>query len=369
MHMPAGAMSLPVAIVCNSERRGNKLRDLLAANGVSAKLYTSLNGDTLKRIDNHAAAVIVDLDGATEAQQQVIDKLVSQENVPVLFNDGSSLESHAPVLEQALGEQIAKKIFRVSNPFSSVHSPFEGDYAGSGASRHETYVPEEAPRHDLVDVVEAPAHQAIQRVWVLGASLGGPDAVKRFVGRLSADVPAVFILAQHIGAEHTGLLRDHIDRVSDLQVIMACSGHVLQHGQMIIAPMDRHFAIGHDGGIQLISTYTDDDNTPPSIDKVMTNVAQRFGARAGAVIFSGIGNDGVLGARAILENGGTVWTQAAESCVMRSMPDHVRNACPVDMDASPEDLADELMRAVNDGQVNDSLGFDVANEGPFNFKF
>jgi len=368
MHMPAGAMSLPVAIVCNSERRGKKLRDLLAANGVSAHLYTSLNGDILSRIDNHPAAVIVDLDGSSEVEQQIIDKLISQDSVPVLFNDGTCLESHAPVLERELGEQIAKKIFSVSTAAQPMDGVFETRYSELGATPLDTAVSDEDPRQGKFDVVGSPAQRPIEKLWVLGASLGGPDAVKRFVSRLNADVPAAFILVQRIRAEHISFLRDQIDRVSELQVITARSGHVLQPGQLVIVPMDRYFAVGHDNCIQLIATYTDDNDTPPSIDKVMINMAQRFGTQAGAIIFSGIGNDGVVGARAILEHGGTVWTQSAESCVMRSMPDNVRNACLVDKDAAPEDLADALMCAVNDERMSEGLGFAVANAGLFNTK-
>lgn len=357
MRVPAGAMSLPVAIVCNSERRGKKLRDLLLANGVCAKLYNSSNGDILSQIDNHPAAVIVDLDGSSEVEQRVIDELVAQDNMPVLFNDAACLEGHAPVMEQELGEQIAKKVIGVSAQPSATGDVLEA-----------TYADDKLPRYGLLEADASPEHGAIEQVWVLGASLGGPEAVKRFVSRLSAQVPAAFILAQRIGVEHTSLLVDQVDRICDLEVVMACSGLKLRHGQLVIAPMDRHFAVSDNGCIQLTTTYTDDDDTSPSIDKVMTSVARTFGNRSRAVIFSGIGNDGVLGARAVRQHGGMVWTQAAESCVMRSMPDHVRNACPVDLDASPEELAEALMRTVNDARINDRLGFAVANAGLSNFK-
>jgi chemosensory pili system protein ChpB (putative protein-glutamate methylesterase) len=367
MRMPAGAMSLPVAIVCNSERRGNKLRDLLQANGVSAQLYTTVSNEILSRIGDHPAAVIVDLDGGTEKEQRIIDDLVSQGTVPVLFNDGTCLESHAPVLEAELGEQIAKKIYGIAKP-AAPFDPIEGDrygmnaaprVTGSMALEAETYP---GPYSGVEDDDRMP----VQRVWVLGASLGGPEAVKRFVSRLPANVPAAFILVQRIGAEYTSLLRDQIDRMSALQVLTARSGHVLRHGQLLIAPMDRHVAIDRDGWIQLVTSYSETGESPPTIDDVMIAVAERFGSRAGAIIFSGIGNDGVTGARAIQKRGGPVWTQTAESCIMRSMPDHVRNACAVDMDAAPEELADELMRTVNRGRLNEGAEFAVANAGLFN---
>lgn len=349
MHNPLEAVPVFVALISNSEVRGKRLQALLRVHGVDVRLYTDLAGELLSRIKaTPAAAVIVDLDGGGERERRLIDELTAQDDVPLLFNDGTSLDGRAPVSQQALAEQFANKILSlVGAPSAAPYQPAtngglagldEGD-AGSGP----------APYASIDNVVYAgAAAQPARQVWVLGASLGGPEAVRRFIGRVPVDLPAAFILAQRIGVECIPMLRDQLRRVTSLTVMSARPGHLLQHGDFVIAPMDRYLDFDPDGCLQFGAPDDDEDAPPPSIDSVMAAVARRFGERAGGIIFSGIGNDGVLGARLLLERGGTVWAQAADSCVMSSMPDHVRNACPIDFNASPESLAERLIHHVTE---------------------
>ena len=75
----------------------------------------------------------------------------------------------------------------------------------------------------------------------------------------------------------------------------------------------------------------------------MTAVATRFGSKANAIVFSGMGNDGTAGCQAIAEHGGLVWAQTADTCVISSMSDSVRDTGIVTYSASPEDLANYLV--------------------------
>jgi len=79
-----------------------------------------------------------------------------------------------------------------------------------------------------------------------------------------------------------------------------------------------------------------------AINGILTAVAKRYGRDAGAIIFSGIGRAGIDGCRAIIDHGGVVWTQDAESSRFASMPQYVRDACEVSFTATPELLAQHL---------------------------
>jgi chemotaxis response regulator CheB len=59
-------------------------------------------------------------------------------------------------------------------------------------------------------------------------------------------------------------------------------------------------------------------------------------------VFSGLGKDGSRGCQAITRNGGFVWVQSSESCVIPNMPDAVRRCCEVELSGSPEELARAL---------------------------
>ena len=184
-----------------------------------------------------------------------------------------------------------------------------------------------------------------RRVWVLGASLGGPQAVRAFLGRLSGESPIAFILAQHIGEGFDQLLASQLDRETALHVVCARAGARLRHGDVLLAPLDQVLRIDRDGCVAL-HPLTERGIYSPSIDEVMHEVAQRYGVDAGAIVFSGMGDDGIEGARAIAAEGGVVWAQDAASAVISSMPDHARRAGVVSLSGPPESLADQLMKTL-----------------------
>lgn len=80
----------------------------------------------------------------------------------------------------------------------------------------------------------------------------------------------------------------------------------------------------------------------------MTAVAKRYGNMAGTIIFSGMGDDGALGCKAIAEGGGVVWAQDVDSCVISSMPDQARKTNTVTYSANPQTLADKLYNYYSD---------------------
>lgn len=182
-------------------------------------------------------------------------------------------------------------------------------------------------------------------VWVLGASIGGPQALKEFIAELPADVPAAFIVAQHIGNGFVELLANQLDRVTALQVRAAETGLRLGAGQIVVAPVEQRITFS-DGVIALQpnrrkSVYS------PSIDEVMTEVATAFGHRANAIVFSGMGCDGVEGARAVVAAGGTVWGQESSTCIISSMADAARDAGVVSESGAPAELAARLLASLN----------------------
>ena len=179
------------------------------------------------------------------------------------------------------------------------------------------------------------------RVWVLGASLGGPQAVARFLNGVPADMEITFILVQRIDPAFIRILVKQLSNSCALHVVPAATGHVLHHGEVIVVPTDQRFTIGGDGTLSLSEVTSDAQSG--GLDHAMREVAGRYESNAGAIIFSGMGDYGINGCHAILEGGGTVWTQNADSCVIGSMPNHVRHACKIEISAEPEALANHLI--------------------------
>lgn len=165
-------------------------------------------------------------------------------------------------------------------------------------------------------------------VWVLGASFGGPEMVKRFLGSLNGPPRGALLLAQHIGAGFAEVLAAQLDRCCPFPVVAIGEGTLLH-----ITPEQR---------FHLVAEESAEDLCQPSIDAAMEEVARRFPRRCGAVVFSGMGDDGRRGCEAVGRAGGTVWAQDSASCAIDSMPLNARATGWVTRVATPESLAAEL---------------------------
>lgn len=182
------------------------------------------------------------------------------------------------------------------------------------------------------------AAKAIRRVIVLGASIGGPEAVREYLSALPARFPALFVLAQHMGAEFLELMAAQLAKATPLTVRAPGHGERVSHGEVVVVPTTHRLLIDADGVVQLAhlpeaSPYT------PSIDLIVRDVADTFGAQATVIIFSGMAHDAIEGAKHLTAKGGQVWAQDPDTCVISSMVDGARDAGIVVFTGSPSELA------------------------------
>lgn len=111
---------------------------------------------------------------------------------------------------------------------------------------------------------------------------------------------------QHLGANFVTLLADQLNQVGEFDVMPARDGHVLRHGQVIVAPVTEQITINPIGAIKLKPLDFDSPYTP-CIDKVVSDMAARYKSRAGAIIFSGMCDDGKHGCQVMKQYNGHIW--------------------------------------------------------------
>jgi chemosensory pili system protein ChpB (putative protein-glutamate methylesterase) len=182
----------------------------------------------------------------------------------------------------------------------------------------------------------------IRRVWILGASIGGPEAVREFLSELPRDYPALFVLAQHMGAEFVDLMAQQLAKSTPLTVRTPTHGERVGHGEVIIVPTTHRLQVDPEG-IVVLERTSNDGAYSPSIDRVLHDFADRYGAHAGAIIFSGMTTDSVEGAKYLASKGGMVYAQHPDSCVVSSMVDGVIEAGVAKVLGTPKELADLLL--------------------------
>jgi chemosensory pili system protein ChpB (putative protein-glutamate methylesterase) len=183
---------------------------------------------------------------------------------------------------------------------------------------------------------------AARRVCVLAGSMGGPAGLRRFFQSLNGtSLPVVFIIIIPINPDALPLLCDYVARYTRMRVLPAISGHLLRHGEVVVIPSDRLLIVDESGHVRLVAPAGKLLNP---VDVTMKALVRHFRRNTGAIIFSGIGEDGQQGCRAIAEHQGEIWTQSEQSCHFGSLPRYIGEVCKVRYSDTPENMASRLLQ-------------------------
>jgi two-component system chemotaxis response regulator CheB len=191
-----------------------------------------------------------------------------------------------------------------------------------------------AQRRDKVALPEQasytpPALVALsERVVLIGTSTGGPQALSRLLKAFPANFPAPIAIVLHIPVGYTGPLAERLNNECAIQVREASDGLTLQPGVAVLAQAGVHMRLMSLG----TETYVRLDPEPsaalhrPSVNVLFESAALSLGKRALGVVLTGMGDDGLIGARALTAAGGQVLTEAESSCVVYGMPRVIQEA-------------------------------------------
>lgn len=159
-------------------------------------------------------------------------------------------------------------------------------------------------------------------IVAIGVSTGGPQALTQLLPKLPANFPIPIVVVQHMPAMFTKSLADDLDKRCQLRVSEGTQGQPVRRGEIIIAPGGRMMRVVKQATGTVIQ-LTDDPperNCKPSVDFLFRSVASGYGASALAVVLTGMGDDGTLGAKQIKAAGGMVLAQDEATCVVYGMP-------------------------------------------------
>lgn len=184
---------------------------------------------------------------------------------------------------------------------------------------------------------------------VIGVSTGGPQALKQLIPLLPHDFPVPIAVVLHMPAGFTDLYARSLAERAALAVSEASAGQMVSPGLVLIAPGGYHllFSRQADGRI---ATRLDLSpvGTPhrPSVDVTFKSAADVYGDRALAVVLTGMGSDGAVGAAWIKAQGGRVLTEAEETCVVYGMPRAVVEAGLSDAVVPLPEMARAILEAL-----------------------
>ncbi|MCC7565125.1 MAG: chemotaxis protein CheB [Methanomicrobiaceae archaeon] len=177
-------------------------------------------------------------------------------------------------------------------------------------------------------------------ILIMGSSTGGPRTLEQVFFRFPV-VRAAIIVVQHMPAYINETICGRLQRICNMEIVIARDGDEIRHGRIYIAPSGSHLKIVDNRTICLF----DDEKVHavrPSIDVAMQSLAGRNGDTLAGVILTGMGTDGAEGIRHIKNIGGTTIAQDIKTSIVHSMPKAAFETGMVDFVLPPEGIRSKI---------------------------
>jgi two-component system chemotaxis response regulator CheB len=181
-----------------------------------------------------------------------------------------------------------------------------------------------------IDTVVAPVvYTPPKHVVAIASSTGGPSALLEIFAKSPIGTQAGFVIAQHMPDKFTRTFAERIDRRGATHVTEGQDGDLLAARTGFVCPGRQCMEVAAMRANELkikVGPAAPTDRYVPSADRLLRSAATAAGPRTIGVILTGMGDDGVEGAKAIRERGGMVIAESAETAVVYGMPGSVVRA-------------------------------------------
>lgn len=186
------------------------------------------------------------------------------------------------------------------------------------------------------------------QIITIGVSTGGPFALQQLIPALPGDLPVPVAVVQHMPPHFTHSLATRLNANSELHVSEANDGMPVEPGRVIIAAGGRHlvFGWGARGITARTPEGTDEALHRPSVDVTFTSATECYDGHVLGLVMTGMGKDGLDGAKAIKQQGGRIIAQDEATSIVYGMPRVVTEAHLADCVLPLHALADALTQAV-----------------------
>jgi len=177
----------------------------------------------------------------------------------------------------------------------------------------------------------------------VGASTGGPTALRELFSGLPADFPLAILVVQHITAGFTAGFVEWLRQHTPLDVRVANAEDRAVPGSILIAPEGRQLEALPGGAVRATSRKPRGVHLP-SADTLLSSLASVYGPKCIGALFTGMGSDGAAGLLEIRRAGGFTLAQDEETCVVFGMPREAVRRGAVDRSMAPASMAELLRR-------------------------
>ena len=313
----------------------------LAKNGVEAIEFAKKLKPDVITLDIE----MPEMDGLTALRRIMRESPTQVLMVSSLTTEGS----HASLQALRLGaaDVLAKEMSQISLNVSAMHEDLLQRIKALANSTRFKHTQDQA---DITTVDQPPSFRPGQfDVICIGSSTGGPPVLETIIGSLKAEMTTPIIVAQHMPEIFTRSMSERLDEISGMHVVHAENGMPIQKSTVYVAPGGHHTHLHKDGLAKWSLRVNDEPKKAiykPSVTALFESAAQATGSRSLAIVLTGIGDDGLLGARKLHETGGIILAQSQETCVVYGMPKAVTQAAITAASLCPTDITKSLLSLV-----------------------
>ncbi len=234
------------------------------------------------------------------------------------------------VAKPAMGESMADFTVELAKKVSDAAESGKSRRRFAAATPRLAAVPATAPPTPRVSAPRV--RGGAKKFVMIASSTGGPKALGELVPKLPSPLGTGSVIVQHMPPGFTASLATRLDGMSPLNVTEARIGDSVDPKRLLLAPGGAHLRLEADGRVRL------SDDAPmgglrPRADLTIADVAKIYGSSLVLVVLTGMGKDGLEGAKAVKAAGGRILVEAESTCVVYGMPRAVAEA----------GLADEIL--------------------------
>jgi two-component system chemotaxis response regulator CheB len=177
----------------------------------------------------------------------------------------------------------------------------------------------------------------------VAASAGGIKALVEMLRSIPAGFAAAIAVVQHRSSDPTSILVEVLRVHSPLPVKTAQDGEPVAPATVYVCPAGMHMTAGR--VLRLVESERL-NYVRPSADLMFVSLAQAYGRRAIGVVLSGMGTDGAIGCKMIVDAGGTVIAQDPASAGFPQMPSAAAALGPAQLVLPPDEIGRALVQVL-----------------------
>lgn len=272
--------------------------------------------------------ILLDLDMPRMDGLTFLRRIMASDPIPVIICSaltGTGTDAAFAALSAGAVDVIAKPKLAAGGMLEEVKATLVHALRAAARARLCLPVDSPSPGDHRTGRSTAPGKRALlmrEKIIALGSSMGGPEALKRILSVMPADIPGI-VIVQHMPEGFTAAFARFLNDSARVEVREAVDGDIVTPGRAIVAPANQHMMIRRSGGSYVVSLF----NGPkvrwhrPSVDVLFRSVAHAAGRHGVGVVMTGMGDDGAEGLLEMRKSGAVTISQDEPTSAVFGMPE------------------------------------------------